>query len=79
LFEHMYRHEKVNQMTANARKVVGDLFDFYMRSPFQLPTDWRQLFDELDEAAKARVVADYIAGMTDRFALVEHQHHCDGG
>jgi dGTPase len=79
LFEHMYRHEKVNQMTASARRVVGDLFELYMAEPAQLPADWRRLFDERDEAGKARTVADYIAGMTDRFALGEHQSHCDDG
>ena len=79
LFEHMYRHEKVNQMTASARRVVGDLFELYMAEPAQLPADWRRLFDERHEAGKARTVADYIAGMTDRFALGEHQSHCDGG
>jgi dGTPase len=66
-------------MTASARRVVGDLFELYMAEPAQLPADWRRLFDEHDEAGKARTVADYIAGMTDRFALSEHQNHCDGG
>jgi dGTPase len=79
LFEHMYRHEKVNQMTARARDVVGDLFDLYMSARAPLPTDWRQLFNERDEVGKARVVADYIAGMTDRFALGEHRIHCGAG
>ena len=79
LFEHMYRHEKVNQMTARARRVVGDLFELYMGAPAWLPADWRLLFDERHEAGKARIVADYIAGMTDRFALDEHQHRCDDG
>ena len=78
LFDHMYRHEKVNRMTARARQVVGDLFDLYMSARVPLPADWRQLFDGGDEAAKARVVADYIAGMTDRFALGEHRSHCGG-
>jgi len=76
LFDHMYRHEKVNQMTARARRVVGDLFDLYMNARAPLPADWRKLFDERDEVGKARVVADYIAGMTDRFALEEHRTHC---
>jgi dGTPase len=78
LFEHMYRHQKVNEMTARARRVVGDLFDLYMGSPARLPPDWRLLFDERDDAGRARIVADYIAGMTDRFALGEHESHCDG-
>ena len=79
LFEHMYRHEKVNQMTASARRVVGDLFELYRTEPAQLPADWRVLFDERNEPGKARIVADYIAGMTDRFALGEHDSHFGGG
>jgi dGTPase len=78
LFDHMYRHEKVNRMTAQARQVVGDLFDLYMGARVPLPADWRQLLDDCDDAGKARVVADYIAGMTDRFALGEHRSHCGG-
>jgi dGTPase len=73
LFERMYRHEKVNQMTANARLVVRDLFDAYMGEPERLPPDWRPHVAGCDAAGNARIVADYIAGMTDRFALDEHQ------
>jgi len=74
LFERMYRHEKVNRMTANARRVVRDLYETYMASPEHLPTDWRlQCEQQGDEDGKARIVADYIAGMTDRYALTEHE------
>ena len=70
LFERMYRHPKVNQMTARARHVVRALFEFYMNDPKALPDMWRQ--KAADEAVRARRIADYIAGMTDRFALDEH-------
>ncbi len=73
LFERMYRHEKVNQMTANARRVVRDLFEAYMNAPEHLPADWRQQYDQGDADGKARIVADYIAGMTDRYALTERE------
>jgi dGTPase len=73
LFERMYRHEKVNQMTARAREVVHDLFERYMAAPHLLPADWLAQCAGHDERAKARVVADYIAGMTDRFALDERE------
>ena len=73
LFERMYRHEKVNQMTANARRVVHDLFGAYVQSPENLPSDWRAQHEQCDADGRARVVADYIAGMTDRYALTEHE------
>ncbi len=78
LFERMYRHEKVNQMTANARLVVRDLFDAYMSGPERLPPDWRRQPDGRGATGNARTVADYIAGMTDRFALDEHQRLLGG-
>ncbi|MGH6930081.1 MAG: deoxyguanosinetriphosphate triphosphohydrolase [Dongiaceae bacterium] len=73
LFERMYRHEKVNQMTANARRVVRDVFEAYMNAPEHLPADWRQQCEQGDADGKARIVADYIAGMTDRYALTERE------
>jgi dGTPase len=77
LFERMYRHHKVNRMTSKARRVVRDLFELYMREPECLPADWREQLDPADKRRSARVVADYIAGMTDRFALDEHQRLFD--
>ncbi|MBL8832919.1 MAG: deoxyguanosinetriphosphate triphosphohydrolase [Rhodospirillales bacterium] len=65
LFERMYRHPTVNEMTSKARRVVRVLFDRYMADPAQLPVQWQA-------RAGARAVADYIAGMTDNFALKEH-------
>ena len=77
LFQSMYRHYKVNRMASKARRVVRDLFDLYLREPECLPTEWRREAAGFDEAAMARLVADYIAGMTDRFALEEHRRLFD--
>ena len=72
LFTHMYRHERITHMTAAAREVVRGLFAIYMTRPERLPEAWRPGAADTDSAARARLVADYIAGMTDRFAQEEH-------
>jgi dGTPase len=72
LFERMYRHYRVNRMTSKARRVVRDLFDLFLAEPACLPTEWREQTRGVPRAQAARVVADYIAGMTDRYALDEH-------
>jgi dGTPase len=77
LFERMYRHYRVNRMTSKARRVVGDLFDLFLSDPGCLPTRWRPRDESLDETARARLVGDYIAGMTDRYALDEHRRLFD--
>ncbi|MFO0997488.1 MAG: deoxyguanosinetriphosphate triphosphohydrolase [Alphaproteobacteria bacterium] len=71
LFERMYRHARVNQMTDEAKRVVTALFHMYMDDPSKLPAEWQEAGRE--ERARARHVSDYIAGMTDRFALDEHE------
>ena len=77
LHQRMYRHYRVNRMTSKARRVVGDLFRLFLAEPQCLPTDWRALAEGADETARARQVADYIAGMTDRYALDEHRRLFD--
>jgi dGTPase len=78
LFERMYRHSKVNRMTSKARRVVADLFGIFLAEPECLPTEWRRRAEETtSETTRARVVADYIAGMTDRFAQHEHRRLFD--
>jgi dGTPase len=72
LFERMYRHYKVNRMASKARRIVQDIFRLLLAEPECLPTEWREHVDGAGSAATARLVADYIAGMTDRFALDEH-------
>jgi len=73
LFENMYRHYKLNRMTSKARRVVKDLFALLVEEPECLPTEWRQRADGPNSATTAQMVADYIAGMTDRAALDEHR------
>jgi dGTPase len=77
LFERMYRHYKVNRMTTKARRVVRDLFGLLLEEPGCLPTEWQQQTDRPGSPKTAIVVADYIGGMTDRFALQEHRRLFD--
>ena len=77
LFERMYRHYRVNRMSSKARRVVGDLFGIFNREPDLLPSEWRDDATKHDAKGRARVIADYIAGMTDRFALDEHRRLFD--
>ena len=72
LLERMYRHYRVNRMSSKARRVVHDLFRLYLSEPECLPGEWRALAAGPDDEQTARVAADYLAGMTDRFALDEH-------
>jgi dGTPase len=72
LFKRMYRHYKVNRMTAKAKRVVRDLFAQFFDDPDCLPDEWRHRADSPGTPRTARVVADYIAGMTDGYALREH-------
>jgi dGTPase len=77
LFERMYRHYRVNRMSSKARRVVHDLFALYLAEPECLPREWRELTARPDDPQTARVAADYLAGMTDRFALDEHHRLFD--
>jgi dGTPase len=71
LNQNLYRHDKVRIMTDKAKITVRELFDRYMQVPGQMAPEFsKQAL--ADESRKARVVADYIAGMTDRFAFAEH-------
>jgi dGTPase len=72
LWEHMYRHYKVNRMTSKARRVVRDLFRLLLAEPTSLPTEWQKRVGKPGDEQTARTVADYIGGMTDRFAIDEH-------
>ena len=77
LFENMYRHFRLNRMTSKARRVVDELFRLFIDEPDCLPTEWRRRAGGPDNAQTARLVADYIAGMTDRYALDEHRRLFD--
>ena len=73
LFQNLYRHPQVMQTTAQAKRVIAELFKAYMSAPHELPTAYtaRTLNALADDST--RRVADYIAGMTDRFASREHE------
>lgn len=73
LSERMYHHYKVNRMMSQARRILAELFDLFLNEPGTLPTEWRAQCDEPLSPTSARVVCDFIAGMTDRFALEEHK------
>ncbi len=77
LFVRMYRHYKVNRMTTKAKRVVRELFEHYLARPDCLPDEWQTEARDLAEPERARLVADYIAGMTDRYALDEHAKNFD--
>jgi dGTPase len=77
LFDHMYRHFRVNRMSEKARQVVTDLFAYFLKQPDALPAEWRDAASSARSRGAARIIADYIAGMTDRFALDEHRRIFD--
>jgi dGTPase len=77
LFARMYRHHRVNQMTQKAKRVVSELFELQLERPQCLPPEWQALTGAPGSATTARVVADYIAGMTDNFALDTHKRLFD--
>jgi dGTPase len=73
LFARMYRAPEVNDMRVRVHGVVSTLFPHYLNAPDHLPEEWRRdVAQAADETALARLVSDYIAGMTDRFALQEY-------
>jgi len=72
LFHRMYRAPSVMQERARVTKVVNGLFPLFMTRPELLPPEWQgDVAGAADETALARIVCDYVAGMTDRFALAE--------
>lgn len=75
LFEQMYRHHKVNRMMSQARRIVRELFTLFLAEPETLPPPWRDRAKATgkDMNRRARVVCDYIAGMTDTYAIDEHR------
>ena len=83
LFQHMWRHYKVNRMTSKAKRVVTDLFDLFMSETNTLPHDWQVnvgiALTDLSPTERARIIGDYIASMTDRYAIIEHQRLFDLG
>nr|WP_233234543.1 deoxyguanosinetriphosphate triphosphohydrolase [Bordetella sp. LUAb4] len=73
LFDNLYRHFRVVRMTTKARRIVRELFTAFLDNPRLLPPDYRRD----DETTQARAISDYIAGMTDRYAMREHRRLFD--
>ena len=73
LNKHLYGHEKKLEMTRRAQAIVADLFAAYSDDVSRMPPEFAEQAGALDEAGRARVIADYIAGMTDRFAIRAHE------
>jgi dGTPase len=69
LLDHLYRHFQVMRMTEKARRIVRELFDAFLNEPRLLPPDHRRRA----EHDRPRAIADYVAGMTDRYAIKEHR------
>ena len=77
LFENMYRHYKLNRMTSKGRRVIKELFHLLVAEPECLPTEWRVLASQPGHEQTAQLVADFLGGMTDRYALDEHRRLFD--
>lgn len=77
LFENMYRHYRVNRMTSKARRAVRDLYELLSREPECLAPEWRKYCQGCTKQKTDRVVADYIASMTDVYAFDEHRRLFD--
>jgi len=73
----MYRHQWVMRVMGDAEQIVSNLFVRYQKSPSDLPAEWLEGAESETEGTRARRIGNFIAGMTDRFALIEHQRLFD--
>ncbi len=77
LFARVYRHPRVTHVMDGAEAIVRDLFERYQRDNSTLPIAWRIAAERQAERPRARVIADFVAGMTDRYAIAEHRRLFD--
>jgi dGTPase len=77
LWQRMYRHARVMRVMGEAEGILFDLFARYQASPGDLPAEWVEGTERESEGERARRIGNFIAGMTDRFALMEHQRLFD--
>jgi dGTPase len=77
LYPRMYRHPRIARVMTDAERVVSELFEHYAATPTDLPVEWAAGVGTADEHGQARRIVDFIAGMTDRYALIEHARHFD--
>ena len=73
LWQHMYRHARVMRVMGEAEQIVADLFARYRSSPGDLPAEWLEGSAQESEGERISRIGNFIAGMTDRYALIEHQ------
>lgn len=73
LMKKVYKHHRVASVTLQSQNVIRDLFKLYVENIELLPFSWRAMIDGADEWSKMSIIADYIAGMTDRFAIKQYQ------
>jgi len=78
LFAHLYRHKAVMRVMDDAKQVVNDLVNHYADNPKDLPEAWSVNFDHMSERCRLRRTGDFVAGMTDRYAIAEHRRLFDG-
>ncbi|RJG45560.1 deoxyguanosinetriphosphate triphosphohydrolase [Mesorhizobium sp. DCY119] len=77
LYKNIYRHKDVMLVREGADQIVRELFDAYFADPREMPDGWREGLDRAAERIKARHVADFLAGMTDTYAIKEHRRLFD--
>jgi len=79
LFENMYRHQRLTRVREGAALIVRELFARFLMAPDSMPADWARVAAKTanDEMRRARLVCDYIAGMTDLYAIAEHRRLFD--
>ncbi len=73
LYTKMYRNYRVNRSRSAARRIVQEMFDLFMAEPDVLPGEWSEEAGAMESEKRARIVCDYIAGMTDRYAIALHR------
>ena len=77
LFKRVYRHPKVMHVMTGAEAIVSDLFRHYAAHPAMMPSSWTAALPGRNERQSARLIADFVAGMTDRYAIAEHRRLFD--
>jgi dGTPase len=79
LFKYSWRHFKVNRMTSKSKHLLTELFERLLEEPNLLPTEWQTALENKGEVQQARIIADYVASMTDRYALLEYERIFEPG
>ena len=79
LMTYSWRHYKVNRMTSKSKKQLAALFDRLLSETDLMPTEWQDKLKDQTRAEKARIIADYVASMTDRYALLEYERIFETG